>query len=323
MLAILATFLLVISSNSALREVCKNVKAFVHHDIEECIDLYINRRNTEDLSYYLCPNEGTWTNEYFNCTMNYSPRRIPNEPYCTHGKSLHMGTCAPEVLKTAEMWFIPNGDEIIIERKKTKVTPGDTDWEWGIMNLRIWGNDGHISIYEPGWWGSIRNPPQSFYNVYDYSYNGNKTYLAITLDYNSTCHATVKIYINGSLVIETDRILDHYFLNFIRTMFELNEVPTERDEIINFIGAWNIVASDEQIAYLYTLGSNRGADTVLIACEEMDIEGSVGGSIWQILFWAIPFPLLLLFAASIIGTSVLIYRRNLPSKRPLLLNESV
>lgn len=313
MFTLLLCLLFVISSNSTIQVVCENVKAFVHHDMPKCLEDYDIYRRNGAYDDHWCLNEGTWEGEYFVCKVPTIIRRnveVVDDWRCAFGESWHSDTCAPEVLRTAEMWFLPNEDNYgrraIYE-----------DWEWEVLNLRFRGEQGDIHIDEKYPWGEERNPLQTFEDVYESLYYAHKTYLAVTLDYNETCHTTVKVYINGSLVIETDRVLDYYFLTFLRSMSELEETENGDWDSIFFIGEWNIVATDDQIAYLYTLGSNRSADTILTSCEEMDIEG--GDSTWQILFWVFTSSLLLLLAAGAIGV-VYIYnnrKKSQPKSSPM------
>lgn len=311
MIAFLFYYLLIVlSANSTLQKVCENVKPIIHHNLGNCVSSSV-RRVFDEIT---CENEGTWTGEYFLCVRNIITRRkIEENDYCSFGEAFHHQTCAPKVLKTVEMWFIPNPDEIIWRNGPPP------DWIWGILNLDIEGYEGDITVYEPGSWGEERNPPVTKENAYDHAGTYYETYIAATLDFNDKCNGTLKLYINGSLVMEVIRELDYNFLSIIRSMFEVEPSVDYNDEIF-FVAAWDRMASDDQIAQLYELGwEDRHANLTLTFCNQVDIEGSIGNSIWSTLFWAVPLPLLVIMLVSGVILLFIYTYRGKTNGEPLLL----
>jgi len=247
-------------------EVCENKKAFIHHNFgtPECLPLIVRRFGDP---YTWCENQGTWEGERFKC---YFPSEDEGG-YCKYGESSHSQTCIPKVIKTAEVWIEPNENIQI-------------DWEWNILNLDIRGNMGNIQIN-----GSV------FEDVYNYT--GFKTHLAATLNYNETCQSTLNFFINGTKVLEVDENLDYYWLILIRAMIEVDE-EIENNEKVYSVFSWDCVLDEDQIQYLYSLGSDRAFNTTIIRCCNVgDFEIVQSRLVYSVISWIL---------VSILGTALLL-----------------
>lgn len=212
-------------------EVCE--KAYIHHQFKNCPVDPPRRFGSADS---ICPNEGTWECSTFEC---HYPNPFTLDGYCKYGEVDYSQCCTHKELKFTDMWFVPNINSGI-------------DWEWDIYNLDIKGNAGDILI----------NGSNIFENVYNYSCYGGETYIAASLEYNDTCITKLKIYINGSLVINVEETLDIYFFSILRNMIEIDRESGNNEKVF-FISSWEMIPTDEQVLYLYNLGKNRSTDIEL------------------------------------------------------------
>jgi len=274
------------------QEVCVYKKAFIHHNFFNCPPVIL-RRNPEwgwMGPYSWCENQGTWKGEKFKC---YMPD--PEEGTCKHGQTDHSETCIPKKLGSVEMWMIVDENS-------------SWDWHTEVLDFRIRGNNGGIVAN-----GSVI---EDAYNL------GYMHHIVSTYDYNETCLSNIKIYVNGTQLNATiEDQLDYYFWVLIRTFIYVEQQP-ESNEIVHFIGAWDIVLTPEYVLELFELGWDRDANTTVEHCEVMDLSApcSTLSSIKHIL-WGALIPLIIITAVSLFGIAAFVYvwikwRRRTSAKNP-------
>jgi predicted nucleic acid-binding Zn-ribbon protein len=179
-----------------------------------------------------CPNEGEWPQVFYQCPLQFSDAL---GDFCYEGRTRHDVGCVMRRIHFIDFWF--------------QVITGDGDWRVDFFNFYIAGNQDGDIIFN----GTVTRP-----GVFVMPLN-TMTYVAIVLDYDTTCETTATLYINGTYVANAtyDNNLDISPFTSLYVFDIVGPIGTK----VYFMGAHVLIPDEERIFELYTLGSNRSVDT--------------------------------------------------------------
>lgn len=234
-------------------ELC--VKPFIFHNFTNCPPV-LELRSTEWTPYYRkdCPNEGTW--QCANFTADWPS---PSEGRVRSGSVdfSFADCCEHKNVRWAETVLRVRPDGPLI-RRGAAVAP--SDWEVRLHNLELRGSSGDVLIED----GTGRQEVCEGCYPFD-ACAGSLLPVSVTLNYTDSpnvtfggcpaseaCSMVTKVYLNGTLVHTSDRlVMDKFYsiqvlslvIVIVKEMFELEDGNDE----LHLLSLWDIIPGDSFI----------------------------------------------------------------------------